>query len=196
MILDEVLNENNRSFDMDDMVDIFTEGFLFALEMQETGNRAQSIEELSEAIAEAANASINEGMGPYLSAYGSAVTTRLLGGAIGDMSNIVFSKLCRDIIRRLKASPKYRKYEKFNKRLTYPVKNVLLAFGVKVALVPNILFELVVDEKEKNEAKKYIDMLLADANREYQGIIKRIDVKTDYNDDGEVIFLITRAWNI
>ena len=42
MILDEVLE--SRSFDMDDMVDIFTEGFLYALEMQENGEKASSME--------------------------------------------------------------------------------------------------------------------------------------------------------
>ena len=59
MILDEVLYES-KSFDIDDMVDIFTEGFLFALEMQEAGYKAGSTEELSESIAEAANIAISE----------------------------------------------------------------------------------------------------------------------------------------
>ena len=58
MILDEVLYE--ESFNQDDMVDIFTEGFLFALEMQEAGYKAGSTEELSESIAEAANIAISE----------------------------------------------------------------------------------------------------------------------------------------
>lgn len=60
MILDEVLQEENRSFDMDDMVDIFTEGFLYALEMQEAGYKAGSTEELSEKLAEAASIAISE----------------------------------------------------------------------------------------------------------------------------------------
>lgn len=60
MILDEVFNEENRSFDKDDMVDIFTEGFLFALEMQEVGYKADSTEELSMNIAEAADIAIGE----------------------------------------------------------------------------------------------------------------------------------------
>ena len=34
MILDEVLNKN-AIFNQDDMIDIFVEGFLYALEMQE-----------------------------------------------------------------------------------------------------------------------------------------------------------------
>ena len=195
MVLDEVLQEENRSFDRDDMIDIFTEGFLYALEMQENGNKVKNIEELSINIAEAANITIKESIAPYTSALGSAVSTRLLGGTIADVSNVVFSKICRDIIRRLKDSPKYKKYEKFNKRLTYPVKNVLLAFFVKISLVPNILFELLVDKKEEHEAKKYIDMLLNDANKEYKGIIKRIDVKIERNND-YVLFLITRQWNI
>jgi len=194
MILDEVLQKEDTTYTEDSMVDMFVEGFLYALEMQEEGKKAQSIEELSNTLSEAANVAISESIKPYLSAYGSAVSTRLLGGNIADVSNIVFSKICRDIIRRLKKSPKYKKYEKFNKRLTYPVKNTLLAFGVKLLLAPNILFELVVDKKEESEAKKYIDMLLHDANTEYKGIIKRIDVKIEHNDD-EVLFLITRQWN-
>ena len=48
MILDEVLNE--EAFNKDDMVDIFVEGFLYALEMQENGQKAQSIEELSKEL--------------------------------------------------------------------------------------------------------------------------------------------------
>ena len=194
MILDEVLQKEDTTYTEDSMVDMFVEGFLYALEMQEEGKKAQSIEELSNTLSEAANVAISESIKPYLSAYGSAGSTRLLGGNIADVSNIVFSKICRDIIRRLKKSPKYKKYEKFNKRLTYPVKNTLLAFGVKLLLAPNILFELVVDKKEESEAKKYIDMLLHDANTEYKGIIKRIDVKIEHNDD-EVLFLITRQWN-
>ena len=59
MILDEVLYES-REFTTDDMVDIFTEGFLFALEMQEARYKAGSTEELSESIAEAANIAISE----------------------------------------------------------------------------------------------------------------------------------------
>lgn len=59
MILDEVLYESS-SFDMDDMVDIFTEGFLYALEMQEVGYKAGSTEKLSENLVEAAETIINE----------------------------------------------------------------------------------------------------------------------------------------
>ena len=59
MILDEVLNES-QAFDRDDLVDMFTEGFLFALEMQEEGYKAGSTEELSETIAEGADIAISE----------------------------------------------------------------------------------------------------------------------------------------
>ena len=59
MILDEVLYESS-SFDTDDMVDIFTEGFLFALEMQEAGYKAGSTEELSKRLVEAADIAIGE----------------------------------------------------------------------------------------------------------------------------------------
>ena len=59
MILDEVLYESS-SFDIDDMVDIFTEGFLFALEMQKAGYKAGSTEELSKRLVEAADIAIGE----------------------------------------------------------------------------------------------------------------------------------------
>lgn len=58
MILDEVLNE--EAFNQDDMVDIFVEGFLYALEMQEEGKKASSIKELSENLSEAADVAISE----------------------------------------------------------------------------------------------------------------------------------------
>ena len=60
MILDEVLQEENSCFDVDDMVDIFTEGFLYALEMQEAGYKAGSTEELSKKLVEAADIAIGE----------------------------------------------------------------------------------------------------------------------------------------
>ena len=59
MILDEVLYES-REFDTDSMVDMFVEGFLYALEMQEAGYKAGSTEELSMNIAEAADIAISE----------------------------------------------------------------------------------------------------------------------------------------
>ena len=68
MVLDEVLQEENSYFDVDDMIDIFTEGFLYALEMQENGNKAKNIEELSINIAEAANITIKERIATYASA--------------------------------------------------------------------------------------------------------------------------------
>ena len=60
MILNEVLVIESNTFDQDAMVDIFVEGFLYALEMQEEGKKASSIEELSNTLSEAANVSINE----------------------------------------------------------------------------------------------------------------------------------------
>ena len=74
MILDEVLE--SRSFDTDSMVDMFVEGFLFALEMQENGEKASSIEELSETLSEAANEAISE-LSKVLAAHASAKATRL-----------------------------------------------------------------------------------------------------------------------
>ena len=59
MILDEVLHES-REFDTDSMVDMFVEGFLYALEMQEAGYKAGSTEELSKKLVEAADIAISE----------------------------------------------------------------------------------------------------------------------------------------
>jgi len=59
MILDEVLQEE-VIYNEDSMVDMFVEGFLFALEMQENGQKASSMEELSETLSEAANEAISE----------------------------------------------------------------------------------------------------------------------------------------
>ena len=74
MILDEVLQEENRSFDVDDMVDIFTEGFLYALEMQEAGYKAGSTEDLSEKLVEGDNIAISELSNSYkLRAAGRAI---------------------------------------------------------------------------------------------------------------------------
>ena len=60
MILDKVLNEQSNTFDQEDMVDMFVEGFLYALEMQENGQKAQSIEELSTNLSEAADKKIKD----------------------------------------------------------------------------------------------------------------------------------------
>ena len=78
MILDEVLE--SRSFNKDAMVDIFVEGFLYALEMQENGQKASSIEELSENLSEAANVSINE-LSKELAAHASGKAIRLCNKA-------------------------------------------------------------------------------------------------------------------
>jgi len=64
MILDEVLQES--TYDTDSMVDMFVEGFLYALEMQENGEKASSMEELSYNLSEAANTAISELSEPYL----------------------------------------------------------------------------------------------------------------------------------
>ena len=59
MILDNVLDEE-VIYNEEDMNIMFVEGFLYALEMQEEGKKASSMEELSETLSEAANVSINE----------------------------------------------------------------------------------------------------------------------------------------
>ena len=74
MILDEVLE--SRSFDTDSMVDMFVEGFLFALEMQENGEKASSIEDLSETLSEAANEAISE-LSKDLAAHACVKAVRL-----------------------------------------------------------------------------------------------------------------------
>lgn len=65
MILDEVLEEE-VIYTEDSMVDMFVEGFLYALSMHEEGKKAQSIEELSETLSEAADIAINEISANYI----------------------------------------------------------------------------------------------------------------------------------
>ena len=60
MILDEVLQEEEIIYNEDSMVDMFVEGFLYALEMQENGEKASSMEDLSDKLSEAANIAISE----------------------------------------------------------------------------------------------------------------------------------------
>ena len=78
MILDEVLWES--TYDTDAMVDMFVEGFLYALEMQEYGQKAGSMEELSENLSEAANIAISE-LSKELAAHASAKAMRLCNKA-------------------------------------------------------------------------------------------------------------------
>ena len=59
MILDNILQEQS-TYDKDNMVDMFVEGFLYALEIQEAGFKASSIEELSNTLSEAADTAISE----------------------------------------------------------------------------------------------------------------------------------------
>ena len=44
MILDEVLDEAYSQFDSEDMTDSFVEGFLYAMELQESGSKLRNID--------------------------------------------------------------------------------------------------------------------------------------------------------
>lgn len=52
MILDEVLDEVYGQFDSEDMTDSFVEGFLYAMELQNTGNKLRDMNELAETLSE------------------------------------------------------------------------------------------------------------------------------------------------
>lgn len=52
MILDEVLDEAYSQFDSEDMTDSFVEGFLYAMELQESGSKLRDIDELAETLNE------------------------------------------------------------------------------------------------------------------------------------------------
>ena len=52
MILDEVLDEAYSQFDSEDMTDSFVEGFLYAMELQESGGKLRDIDELAETLNE------------------------------------------------------------------------------------------------------------------------------------------------
>lgn len=180
MILDEVLQEENISFNMDDMVDIFTEGFLYALEMQENKQKAQNIEELSMNIAEAANVVISEYTKEDMKR--STEVTSISYFNRGNFIGPVRGKLTRNMIKEILNSDKF-KNNKFAKLMKYPSKNKLDEYSCKI-FIPNILFSLEVDENDRTEAKKFMDDLLKEANKEYKGIINGIDVKIfDTNSD-------------
>ena len=52
MILDEVLDEAYSQFNSEDMTDSFVEGFLYAMELQESGSKLRDIDELAETLNE------------------------------------------------------------------------------------------------------------------------------------------------
>lgn len=177
MILDEVLQEENRSFDRDDMVDIFTEGFLYALEMQENGQKAKSFEELSMNIAEAVNIAINELTKDDMERNVTVSNLGFRGNFIGP----VRGKLTRNMIKKI-LEDKF-KNNKFAKMMKYPTTNKLDEYSCKL-FIPNILYMLEVDEKDREPAKKFMHELLTESNKEYKGIINGIEVKTyDSNTD-------------
>jgi hypothetical protein len=93
MILDNVLEEE-VIYTEDSMVDMFVEGFLYALEMQEAGYKAGSIEELSTNLSEAVNVAINEVSVSYLNnKYKLAKESRKKHQALADLNRVSrFSK--------------------------------------------------------------------------------------------------------
>ena len=173
MILDEVLQES-REFDTDSMVDMFVEGFLYALEMQENGEKASSIEELSETLSEAANEVISEGI----------LATSLTGSAAFAAGHVIYGKMTRKMIKKILATDKY-KNNKFTTMLKSPGKNKIQEYAIKI-LAGNVLYLLEVDDKDRKDARKFMRDLLVDANKEFNGIIKYIDVSmydSDIDDD-------------
>lgn len=170
MILDEVLE--SKSFNKDAMVDIFVEGFLYALEMQENGQKASSMEELSETLSEAANVAISE-----LSKEDMQKNVELinLSSFNGHLIGPIRGKLTRKMIQKILASDKF-KNNKFAKLVKYPTKNKLDEYACKI-FMPSILYSLEVDDKDRHDAKKFMDELLKEANKEYKGIINGIEVK-------------------
>ena len=52
MILDKVLDEAYSQFDSEDMTDSFVEGFLYAMELQESGGKLRDIDEFAETLNE------------------------------------------------------------------------------------------------------------------------------------------------
>ena len=170
MILDEVLE--SKSFNKDAMVDIFVEGFLYALEMQENGQKASSMEELSETLSEAANVAISE-----LSKEDMQKNVELinLSSFNGHLIGPIRGKLTRKMIQKILSSDKF-KNNKFAKLVKYPTKNKLDEYTCKI-FMPSILYSLEVDDKDRHDAKKFMDELLKEANKEYKGIINGIEVK-------------------
>ena len=184
MILDNVLQEDNNenSFDQNSMVDMFVEGFLYALEMQENGEKASSMEDLSDKLSEAANETISEGPLAAAIAIGSAPTVGLA----------IYGKMTRKMIKKILATDKY-KNNKFASMLKSPGKNKIQEYAIKI-LAGNILYLLEVDDKDRKDARKFMRDLLADANKEFNGIVNYIDISmydSDIDDDkNKVCFVL------
>ena len=181
MILDNVLQENENSFDQNSMTDMFIEGFLYALEMQENGEKASSMEDLSDKLSEAANEAISESLAAAF-AIGSAPTVGLA----------IYGKMTRKMIKKILATDKY-KNNKFASMLKSPGKNKIQEYAIKI-LAGNILYLLEVDDKDRKDARKFMRDLLADANKEFNGIVNYIDISmydSDIDDDkNKVCFVL------
>jgi hypothetical protein len=150
--------------------------------MQENGEKASSMEDLSDKLSEAANEAISEGPLAAAIAIGSAPTVGLA----------IYGKMTRKMIKKILATDKY-KNNKFTSMMKSPGKNKFKEYAIKI-LAGNVLYLLEVDEKDRKDAKKFMRDVLADANKEFNGIINHIDVTmydSDIDDDkNKVCFVL------
>jgi hypothetical protein len=117
MILDNVLDQS--SYTEEDMNIMFVEGFLYALEMQENGEKASSMEELSEALSEAANNSILETFS-VKKTIGSGVA-KAFGFGFDFLVQRKMAKKIREEFKTIIHSNE--KYSEFSKRMSTKCEN-------------------------------------------------------------------------
>ena len=165
MILDNILQEHS-TYDTDSMVDMFVEGFLYALEMQENGQKAQSMEELSETLSEAANEAISE-INKFNN-INEAIGLATVGIAGARMLLNTYVKKAKKIVTDLIYSDKYK-----DLKYTKKIKLDALHTDIVNSIFPNIICSLEVTSKDE-ESEKFVKMLVGDINRRYKGLIRKV----------------------
>lgn len=191
MILDEVLNEN-REFTKEEMRAFFTEGFLYALEMQKEGKKAQSIEELSNALTDAAIKKIDEVSGAVIAAGAYAAT---MGGliAINHIMEKKMKKEAKEIIEELLKESKYSKIKKdittnFEMREDYSAE--YKDHGFAKMMIPVVVYSLKCKNSDLNNNKKLIKNIIEEANKTFHGRSFKLH-PSSYSKSGETWLLIT-----
>ena len=165
MILDNILQEQS-TYDTDSMVDMFVEGFLYALEMQEEGKKASSMEELSETLSEAANIAISE-INKFNN-INEAIGLATVGIAGARILLNTYVKKAKKIVTDLIYSDKYK-----DLKYTKKIKLDALHTDIANSIFPNIICSLEVTNKD-DESEKFVKMLVGDINRRYKGLVRKV----------------------
>jgi hypothetical protein len=148
------------------MVDMFVEGFLYALEMQEEGKKASSMEELSETLSEAANEAISE-INKFNN-INEAIGLATVGIAGARILLNTYVKKAKKIVTDLIYSDKYK-----DLKYTKKIKLDALHTDIANSIFPNIICSLEVTSKD-DESEKFVKMLVGDINRRYKGLVRKV----------------------